>query len=126
MTEAIRTYEVTIYLNVGNGRFLSLEPTDAITEAAMFRFAAVAPEHAAEQAFVLGNKETGGTDLDDRTYPLTCRSVSVGDLLKIVDPSTRRMTFLAVASVGFTEIPEPVNHIVSLEVTDGGTAKVAS
>lgn len=108
-------YQVTVYVNVDRECFFGYKPKHPIAEVDTFTFDTDgSPESAAEGMFHVGNKM--GPDANGKMYPHDVRSVSVGDLLKIVD-SDGRQKFLAVASVGWTEVPEPTNPIVALEGT---------
>jgi hypothetical protein len=75
------------------------------------------PDGAAEEMFRIGQKgfdDERFRDAAGKAYPLSVRSVSVGDLVKVAHDKSS--WFFAVASVGFAEIPEPANPIVELEV----------
>jgi hypothetical protein len=104
-------YTVTAYVNVDAANFLGYQPHHPIAEVDTFTVQAASPEGAAEAMFAVGNKEVG-PDAEGKAYPHDVRSISVGDLLKVADGSA--LWFFAVASVGWTEIPEPTNPIVPL------------
>jgi hypothetical protein len=121
-------FKVTAYVNVGDGNFFGLQPSHPIAEVGSFAVKAIDPMHAAEGMFVIGNRM--GCDLRGETWPSDVRSVSVGDLLKVVTPTCfehprGKITFYTCASVGWQEIPEPTNPIVPLAGTKA-TSRSAS
>lgn len=108
------SYEVSVYVNVDDDfHFMELRPTDTIALVASFTIKADDPEGAANRIWPVGNKIR--PDDENKSYPLDVRSLSVGDLIDVRDG--RETTFFAVASFGWTEIPEPTNPIVPLAGT---------
>jgi hypothetical protein len=112
-------YSVTVFIDVDDDyHFRDYHPTHQLAEVDTFTVdTSDGPDGAAEEMFRIGQK---GFDDDERfrdaagkAYPLSVRSVSVGDLVKVAHD--KRCWFFAVASVGFAEIPEPANPIVALE-----------
>ena len=107
-------YRVTIYVNVGEDNFFGYTARAPLAKVDTFVVEASDPAAAAEAAYSVGNKEAG-PDASGKDYPRDVRSVSVGDLLAIHPTDTDEgKFFLAVASVGFTDVPEPTNPIVAL------------
>jgi hypothetical protein len=78
------SYQVACFENVTHGdRFEEYRPpTSLLSYVGTFRIQAESPLDAAEQAYAIGNK-TGAEDADFRTWPLTRRSMSVGDLILV-------------------------------------------
>ena len=111
-------YTVTVFIDVDdNYHFMAYNPTHQLAKVDTFTVDTPnGPASAAEEMFRIGQKgfdEHRFYDASGKAYPLTVRSVSVGDLVKVAHE--RRSWFFAVASVGFAEIPEPANPIVELE-----------
>lgn len=108
-------YRVTIYVNVGEDNFFGYTARAPLAKVDTFIVEASDPAAAAEAAYSVGNKEAG-PDAVGKEYPRDVRSVSVGDLLAIHPRAEgdAGKFFLAVASVGFTDVPEPANPIVAL------------
>jgi hypothetical protein len=111
-------YTVTVFIDVDDDyHFGAYHPRHQLAEVDRFTVdTADGPDGAAEQMFRIGQKGFDGERFRDaagKAYPASVRSVSVGDLVKVVHE--RRVWFFAVASVGFAEIPEPANPIVALE-----------
>lgn len=120
-------YQVTAYVNVWErdreslrGRFERLAPTDPIAEVGTYSIKGVSPLHAAEGMFTVGNRM--GCDIHGAQWPSDVRSLSVGDLIRVVD-ADRAVTILACASMGWDEIPEPANPIVPLPGTNATSRK---
>jgi hypothetical protein len=116
-------YTVTVYVNVDDDNFFGYKPRHPIAKVDTFTIEAANPALAAESMFAVGNKEVG-PDSAGKNYPRDVRSISVGDVIKLRGPlypdnadSPIATWFYAVASVGWTEIPEPANPIVALEGT---------
>jgi hypothetical protein len=112
-------YSVTVYIDVDDDyHFGAYHPRHQLAEVDTFTVDTPAgPAAAVEEMFRIGQKGFDGDRFRDaagKAYPLSVRSVSVGDLVKVVHD--KRSWFFAVASVGFAEIPEPANPIVVLEV----------
>lgn len=118
------TYLATVLLNVAlddqgrplgffgfdDGHNLATACTPQGQEVA-FAVQADDPEHAADLAFTLGNRESlpgRATAVDDAgvRWPDDVRSVSVGDVIRVTGPAG--MVHLAVESRGFREVPVPV------------------
>jgi hypothetical protein len=113
------TVTVTVVIDVDDDyHFGAYDPKHQLAEVDTFTVdTSEGPDGAAEEMFRIGQK---GFDDDERfrdaagnAYPLSVRSVSVGDLVKVA--RDKGCWFFAVASVGFAEIPEPANPIVALE-----------
>jgi hypothetical protein len=104
-------YTVTVYVNVGDDNFFGYKPRDPIAKVDTFTIEAEDAEWAANGMWPVGNKMQ--PDSLGKSYPADVRSLSVGDLLS-VSSYGQQHHFYAVASVGFTEIPEPTNPIVAL------------
>lgn len=107
---------VTAYVNVGEDHFLGWQPHHAIAAVGTFHVDAPNALHAAHAMWSVGNKVA--PDARGQHYPHDVRSLSVGDLLAIKQPEEPGVTFYAIASIGFVDIPEPTNRIVPLEGTD--------
>jgi hypothetical protein len=112
-------YTVTVFIDVDDDyHFLAYDPKHQLAHVDTFTVdTAEGPAGAAEEMFRIGQKGVDDERFSDATgkaYPLSVRSVSVGDLVKVAHE--KRCWFFAVASVGFAEIPEPANPIVNLEV----------
>lgn len=106
------SYIITAYVNVGDDNFRGYTPRAPIAKVGDFVFEDCASaEDAARQFWAIGQKE--GRDDAGRAWPHDVRSLSVGDLLALTT-SQRGMRFLAIASVGWSDIPEPTNPIVEL------------
>ena len=107
-------YRVTAYVNVGEDNFFGYTPRAPLAEVDTFTIEAADVHFAANAMWAVGNKEAG-PDAAGKEYPHDVRSLSVGDLLAIHPTDTDEgKYFLAVASVGFTDVPEPTNPIVAL------------
>ena len=107
-------YRVTAYVNVGEDNFLGYTARAPLAEVDTFVVEAADVNFAANAMWAIGNKEEG-PDAEGKEYPRDVRSLSVGDLLAIHPTDTDQgKYFLAVASVGFTDVPEPANPIVAL------------
>jgi hypothetical protein len=111
-------YTVTVFIDVDDDyHFRAYDPKHQFAEVDTFTVdTPEGPDGAAEQMFRIGQKGVDDDRFHDSTgkaYPLTVRSVSVGDLVKVAHD--RRSWFFAVAGVGFAEVPEPANPIVELE-----------
>jgi len=120
-------YRVTAYVNVDPDNFFGYKPQHPIAEVDSFEIKAISPQGAAEGMFTVGNRM--GCDIHGKCWPADVRSLSVGDVLKIVTPPCdehpRGATGIyACASVGWEEIPEPPNPIVEL-VGTAATSRVA-
>jgi hypothetical protein len=76
--------------------------------------------HVAEYAWSVGNKVCA--DDFGKAYPIDVRSLSVGDMVKIVDEDGNQ-TFLAVDNVGWRDLIEPTNPIVPIEGTRATSRK---
>jgi len=76
---------------------------------------------AAEMMFVVGNRE--GDDDCGQSWPSDIRSLSVGDLVEIRGGG--QVAYLAVAHVGYDDVPEPTNTRVPIEGSYA-TSRVAS
>lgn len=114
----MHTAKVTVYVNVSDDPMFfmhGLRPGDPIAEVDTFQFEIRddSPVTAANYMWAVGNKE--GQDGAGKDYPRDIRSLSVGDMLKVV--IDRRQTFLAVASIGWRYLAEPGNKVVPLEGT---------
>jgi hypothetical protein len=112
-------YTVTVFIDVDDDyHFGAYNPKHQLAEVDTFTVDTPdGPDGAAEEMFRIGQKgfdDERFRDAAGKAYPLSVRSVSVGDLVKVVHD--KRSWFFAVASVGFAEIPEPANPIVELEV----------
>jgi hypothetical protein len=111
-------YTVTVFIDMDpDYHFMAYDPRHLLAEVDTFTVdVGDGPDGAAEEMFRIGQKgfDDGHRfyDVTGKAYPLAVRSVSVGDLVKVVHGS--RSWFFAVAGVGFTEIPEPANPIVAL------------
>lgn len=121
-------FTVTAYVNVDECNFFGYKPEHPIAEVDSFQIKAIHVEHAAEGMFVVGNRM--GCDIHGKEWPADVRSLSVGDVLKIVTPPCHEhprgaTAIYACASVGWKEIPEPPNPIVAIEGT-AATSRVAS
>lgn len=110
---AVQCYRVTAYVNVGEDNFSGYRPRAPIAEVGEYLIASDSALGAARTMWVIGNKEGGEIGYTGPRYPHDVRSLSVGDLLKVVDEAGVQ-TFLAVASVGWTDVVEPTNPIVEL------------
>jgi hypothetical protein len=118
------SYTVTVFVNVDEDfHFEELKPTDTIAQVAEFTIEAPDPMAAAGKIWTVGNKM--GPDDAGNLYPPDVRSLSVGDLIAVNNWAGREVTFLAVASFGWTEIPEPTNPIVPLEGTIATSRRVS-
>ena len=107
-------YRVTVYVNVGADNFFGYTARAPLAEVDTFTVEAADLYFAANAMWAVGNKEEG-PDAAGKQYPRDVRSLSVGDLLAIRPADTDAAKFfLAVASVGFTDVPEPANPIVAL------------
>ena len=111
-------YTVSVFIDVDpDYHFMAYDPKHLLAEVDTFTVdAGDGPGGAAEEMFRIGQKGFEDHRFHDATgkaYPLTVRSVSVGDLVKVVHGS--RSWFFLVAGVGFDEIPEPANPIVALD-----------
>jgi hypothetical protein len=111
-------YTVTVFIDVDDDyHFRAYHPKHQLAEVDTFTVDTPAgPDGAAEEMFRIGQKGFDDERFHDaagKAYPLTVRSISVGDLVKVA--RDERSWFFAVASVGFAEIPEPANPIVELE-----------
>jgi hypothetical protein len=111
-------YTVTVFIDVDDDyHFMAYNPTHQLAQVDTFTVDTPdGPDGAAEEMFRIGQKGFDNDRFRDATgkaYPLSVRSVSVGDLVKVAHD--KRSWFFAVASVGFHEIPEPANPIVELE-----------
>lgn len=109
-------YAVTVFVNVGEGNFFGYKPNAPMAMVDVFSIDAADPLAAANEAWVVGNKE--GKDAAGKSYPYDVRSLSTGDMLTIRDSETGAMTIVSVDSFGFGEIPEPPNPIVDLVGSD--------
>jgi hypothetical protein len=112
-------YSVTVFIDVDDDyHFGAYDPKHQLAEVDTFTVdTSDGPDGAAEEMFRIGQKgfdDERFRDAAGKAYPLSVRSVSVGDLVKVVHD--KRCWFFAVASVCFAEIPEPANPIVVLEV----------
>jgi hypothetical protein len=112
-------YSVTVYIDVDDDyHFRAYHPRHHLAEVDTFTVDTPdGPDGAAEEMFRIGQKgfdDERFRDAAGKAYPLSVRSVSVGDLVKVAHDKSS--WFFAVASVGFAEIPEPANPIVELEV----------
>jgi hypothetical protein len=112
-------YTVTVFIDVDDDyHFSDYHPKHQLAEVDTFTVDTPdGPEGAAEEMFRIGQKAIDDDRFRDATgkaYPVTVRSVSRGDLVKVVHD--KRTWFFAVAGVGFHEIPEPANPIVALQV----------
>jgi hypothetical protein len=111
-------YTVTVFIDVGDDyHFGAYNPRHQLAEVDTFTVDTQdGPAGAAEEMFRIGQKgfdDERFFDATGKAYPLSVRSVSVGDLVKVAHDT--RSWFFAVASVGFAEIPEPASPIVELE-----------
>jgi hypothetical protein len=110
-------YTVTVFIDVDDDyHFRAYDPKHQLAEVDTFTVdTPEGPAGAAEEMFRIGQKgvDERFRDATGKAYPLSVRSVSVGDLVKVAHE--RRSWFFAVAGVGFAEIPEPANPIVALE-----------
>jgi hypothetical protein len=111
-------YTVTVFIDVDpDYHFMAYDPKHLLAEVDTFTVdAGDGPDGAADEMFRIGQKGLDDhrfCDATGKAYPLTLRSVSVGDLVKVVHGS--RSWFFLVAGAGFDEIPEPANPIVALE-----------
>ena len=81
-------------------------------------------EHAAEGMFTVGNKM--GCDIHGKEWPATVRSLSVGDVLRVIQPPNNRYpeghdTWLACGGTGWDEIPRPADpHFITLAAAGWG------
>jgi hypothetical protein len=114
-------YAVTIFVNVDTTGYhwFGLAPSHPLAEVATFAVDASDALAAAEASFAIGNKMSD--DAEGKSYPLDVRSLSVGDLVRVLaapldPPSCFRPTvaFFACESRGWRELPEPANPIVEL------------
>jgi hypothetical protein len=109
---AAQSYTITAYVNVGDDNFRGYTPRAPIAKVGDFVLEDCASaEDAARQFWAIGQKE--GRDAAGRRWPHDVRSLSVGDLLALTS-AQRDMRFLAIASVGWSDVPEPTNPIVEL------------
>jgi hypothetical protein len=111
-------YTVTVFIDVDDDyHFRAYDPRHQLAEVDTFTVdSPEGPAAAAEEMFRIGQKgfdDERFYDATGKAYPLSVRSVSVGDLVKVAHD--KRSWFFAVAGVGFAEIPEPANPIVELE-----------
>lgn len=111
-------YTVTVFIDVDDDyHFMAYNPKHQLAQVDTFTVDTPdGPDGAAEEMFRIGQKgfdDERFFDATGKAYPLSVRSVSVGDLVKVAHD--RRSWFFAVASVGFDDIPEPANPIVELE-----------
>jgi hypothetical protein len=118
-------FQVTMFLNVNEDMsfFLyGLRPKDPIAEVDTFQFNlnTTNVHHVAEYAWSVGNKVCA--DDFGKAYPIDVRSLSVGDMVKIVDEDGNQ-TFLAVDNVGWRDLIEPTNPIVPIEGTRATSRK---
>lgn len=111
----MNTYTVTIYVNVDPSRmnFLGYQGTHPIAKVDTFTVEADSPHGAAEAVWPVGNKME--PDATGKEYPVDVRSLSVGDMVETDGPDGKH--YLACASVGWDEIPEPGNRVVPIEGT---------
>lgn len=116
-------YRVTVYVNVGEDNFSGYTPRAPIALVDTFQIEADTPLDAAGTMWVIGNKEGGEIGYEGKPYPRDVRSLSVGDLVAVSLDGERQPRFFAVASVGWTEIPEPTNPIVALAGTKATSRK---
>jgi hypothetical protein len=121
----IGRFQVTVYVNVSDDGMFFLEglrPRDPIAEVGTWEVYDDTPEAAAGTMWVVGNKEEESIGWLERRYPRDVRSVSVGDMFKIVDDDGKQ-TFLAVESIGWREVIEPTNPVVPIEGTHATSRK---
>jgi hypothetical protein len=112
-------YTVTVFIDVDDDyHFSDYDPRHQLAEVDTFSVDTPAGlDTAAEEMFRIGQKGVDDDRFRDATgkaYPVTVRSVSRGDLVKVAHGA--RSWFFAVAGVGFHAIPEPANPIVALQV----------
>lgn len=114
-------FTVTAYVNVSPDNFFGLKPRDCVAMVGRYVIKADSPNQAAGgMFFTVGNRT--GCDIHGQEWPSDVRSLSVGDLLKVETPVCNdhprgAVTFLAVAAVGWTELPEPTQTKVPIEGT---------
>lgn len=115
-------YSVTPYLNCDRDSFFGYRPEHALTTAAdlLLEVEALIPTMAAEAAWVVGNRM--GADLEGREWPADVRSMSVGDVLVVLDQGTRSITVHVCAPVGFVQSDRPITRVVPI----GGQERVTS
>jgi hypothetical protein len=110
-------YTVTAYVNVAEDHhFCELQAGQPVAEVGRFAVEADTPQRAADVMWPIGNKMKPDDSEARLFWPRDVRSLSVGDLLKVVDPGGDEH-FLAVAPTGWTDLPEPANPVVELAGT---------
>lgn len=117
-------YTVWPLLNVARHNFdgyFSGQPL-ASADDLMLRVEAESHTDAAEAAFYVGQKM--GTDVDGTAWPLDVRSMSMGDVLKIVPDGAHAITrYLACETVGWAEVDPPEQHQIRALVDTDATSR---
>lgn len=113
-------FNVTAYVNVHPDNFFGFKPDHPIALVGAFTVKADDTLGAAREMWVIGNRM--GCDLSGNTWPTDVRSMSVGDFIKVITPPCNdhpsgAVNFYACASIGWDELLEPTNPIVSIEGT---------
>lgn len=110
-------FTVTAYVNVEPHSFFGFQSGHAVAEVTTFGGVplrlvftsdrVVDDRGAANAAFVVGNRHA--SDDHGQDWPADVRSLSVGDVLEVTAPD-ETTTFLAIDSVGFSEVQAPVSR----------------
>lgn len=114
-------YTVTGYVNVGRHPFDSYASGEPVAKVDHFHIKGVSADHAAEGMWTVGNRM--GCDIHGKSWPSDVRSLSVGDVLRVVIPSchdypTGHVLWLAVAPTGWRELDAAPDTIVPLAGTN--------
>ncbi len=110
-------HTVTIYMNVSEDNFFGYDHNDDLATADDLVLRVDTPDwcSAAERAYSIGNRAE--PDTNGRSWPSDVRSVSVGDVVRVVaDGANAIVRYTAVTDVGFELIEEP-RYMVALAGT---------
>lgn len=121
MTRYLITANVTVD-RPHDRAFTEYQAGDKVATVGYYTVEADDPFAAAEMMFQIGNRYGHGLELNGQEWPSDVRSLSVGDVLYVAggtESETTSVHILAVASMGYTEVPQPSNACqVRLEGTD--------
>jgi hypothetical protein len=100
----VKCYNVQTFLNTGKGRFVGYSIDDGVTAGPMLSIDADNIMSALDDAYMVGNGLTG--DAFGFTWPTNVRSLSVGDIVAIGNPSLSETEYWAVEPAGWKNIPQ--------------------
>lgn len=120
-------YTITALINTSEDNFFGYTPEDTLTTAPNLHFEVEATswEGAAEEAFTIGNRMA--RDVNGRCWPSDVRSLSVGDVVKVMPTGAHPIIrYAACKSVGWVQVEEPphMDNPPVLRDSDGTTYAV--